>query len=169
MSGYTRTPGQAVPLTLASSTSLNQSGLVLTLNGSNKGILAGATSTPYGIALDNTMDAAKFGLTGEKSYKSGAIVAVVRNGQIKLPVVDNNSAISKGDPVQVSGTATGKVDKSVIPTEVSLTTSALIAAEIKRQDRVVGIAEENVDAGTASEPGQEYVLVSISIQKGVGP
>lgn len=168
MAGYTREPGQALNVELKSTTKLEQSGMVIALDGDGKGVLSNVNSFPYGIALNSTMDVQEFALTGDEIYKTGGSVAVTRSGQVKVPVANNNAVISKGDELAVSGATgqTGKVNKSV---RGAVTDVAEISTEIDRERSVIGIAEESVPVGTTTTPGKEYVLVSLRIQGGLSP
>ncbi len=93
-------------------------------------------------------------------------VAVFRGGWVKLKVADNNSAIIVGDALIVPSSGGGKVDKytpKVIGDTSAGDESANIDARFEEMSLVVGNAEEAIDAGTASAPGQDKVLTALSI------
>ena len=169
MGGYVRTPGQAIPLQLDAAVRILEAGMVVRVSTTDQeGELADSTSTPYGIALDNTMNAAKFGLTGEKEFETGKVIAVVRSGQMRLPLSTRHSEIDVGQQLVV-GHQSGRVTGS---SRTTVTDGTTAENEFARLARVVAIADEHVDASTGNDEddkAQATVLASITIGMGAGP
>lgn len=165
MAGYTRTPGQAINLELASGVKLEKDGMIIALDAAGKGKLCTNTDTPYGIALNSTMDVQKYNLIGEKVYKSGGQIAIVRSGQVKVPYA-TNSGVSKGAELiattDSAAVGNGHCESSA---KATITTAAHLVAELKRRKRLIGIADESISSGTIGRP----ILVSLKIQQGLGP
>ena len=166
MAGYTRTPGQAVPATLKSGVAAKQDGLVMALETDGTVNLATNTALPYGILNQSTKKSAEYGV-GVTAYREGGPIALLRSGQAKIPVANGNVAIKKGDELAVKAGNNGKVDKSAAA--ASITTVTNVLTELARRDNTVGIAEEDIPAGTSEAPGKSHVLTSLKIRGGIGP
>lgn len=166
MAGYTRTPGQAINVKLKDGVKLEYSGMVISLDSNGEGILATATSTPYGIALNSTMDVQKFNLVGRKVFKTGGQISVVRGGQIRMALAKAHGNITKGVEMKVSATAAdiGRVGPTAAISTID--TVAKVVTEMDRQKLIVGIAEETLASGNTDG---RYVLVSLRIQQGLTP
>jgi len=176
MAGYTRTPGQAVPIQLADTVKLETDGLVIARS-SGKGVLCrndtGNEQMPWGIALNSTLSAAHYGYLSEpKVYHAGkdiGEIAVVRNGQVRIALAaasTRNADIEIGDWLAVSTTQAqaGKVDRFAYATAAA--NEAAVLAELLKRDRIVGMAEEKVEDDDADKT---HILASIIIRGGIGP
>lgn len=183
MGGYSREPGQAVPIALKDDVSLDDSGYVISLN-AGKARKADATDVIYGIALWSTESARHYAFDSKKRvYNDGdeiGDIAIARTGQVRVklaPASSRSVAIAIGDELAVSADAinnghaeAGTVDRSIADPSANGFANATpniagIKAEMLRRERVVGIAEEAI----AADAINSHVLCSLRIHGGVGP
>ena len=174
--GRTREPGEMWNVQLKTTTKLDDAGYVLkyiTETATNKADLCGATDTPACINYRSTRDPHDMNYpvtdfkTGTELGEAG--LPVFREGWAKLKIANNNAVIAIGDSIKCSGS--GKVDKYVptaIPATVAVASAAVSLASVNSRlselARIVGHAEGKAVVGTTNAPGQDKVLVKLSIR-----
>ena len=134
-SGKSREVGEVWYKSLAATTSLNDAGYTLSIDGSGNLTKGAAGEAPYAVNYKSTESPHSSG-----SYQPGVNTGVFAEGWADLKLVSTNSQIIVGDAVGLDGNASGgQIDKVSIGT-VDTSTFAL---EYKK---VVGIAEAAKDA-----------------------
>jgi len=170
--GRTREPGEMFNVILKDATSLNDAGFVLKyiVETTNKVDKCGATDIPACVNYRSTRDPDSIDeppavfLIGSNVKLEGGI-PVFREGWAKIKVATNNSAAIRGDPVVCTGS--GLIDLYT-PTVIDNTTVATAVttteARFDELTRIVGHLEADLIVGTTAIPGQDKVLVKLSIR-----
>lgn len=171
--GRTREPGEMWNMKVKNATSFDDGGYVCTYVSESSVIKidkCGASDIPKCVNYRSTRDPKDFNeppstyLTGSDIGNKG--IPVFDEGWAKLKVKTNNSAITTGNYLIVDA-AGGKVNKlsngAQIPATDTTDASNEIETRLKEMARVVGIAEEDIAAGTTSAPGKDKVLTRLRI------
>lgn len=169
--GRTREPGEMWNQQLLNATSLDDAGYVLAYNVESsvtKVDLCGASEVPACVNYRSSRDPHDMNepvtlfKTGAQLGEMG--IPVFREGWAKLKVANANAQLNRGDAVVCVGG--GKVDKYT-PTTITNGTNTAANTETRFDElaRVVGhVEEEQCAAGTSVTPGQDKVLVKLSIR-----
>lgn len=148
MGGYVRTPEQAVPIELKSDVKLSIDGLVLSIDSTGKGVLTTGAAQPYAVALSDTLNSQKFGLTGDKSYDAGGTVGGAKNGQVRIALAPAavRDDIDFGSELIVDATTAnaGKV-RNYKASDAPNTSAGIMA-----RSRIVGTAAEKIAGNNAT-------------------
>ena len=168
--GRTREPGEMFNVILKDATSLDDAGFVLKyiVETTNKVDKCGATDVPACVNYRSTRDPHSIDeppavfLIGSNTKLEGGI-PVFREGWAKLKVATDNAAGIRGDAVVCTGS--GKIDKYT-PTTITNGTATAANTETRFDElaRLVGHLEADLIVGTTAIPGQDKVLVKLSIR-----
>ena len=169
--GRVREPGEIWYEQLKNADSLDDSGYVLAYTTESSVVkLTKAGSSDLGVAVNYRSSRDPHDLNfPPATYKTGTDIGemgipVIDEGWVRLKVANNNAAISIGDPIKIS--AGGKVDKytaTTIGDTSSANQATALNARFTELRKVVGIAKEAVAAGSGSAPGQDKVLVKLTL------
>ena len=172
--GLTREIGELFKMQVLDATSIDDAGYVLALNDESsvhKVDLCSSTEVPFAVNYRSTRDPHDMNFPNTL-FKIGSEIGeqgipVVREGWAKLKVATNNTAAVRGDPVVCTGG--GKVDLYT-PSALTTTSASDLAADLETRfndmARIVGnIEEEDLIVGTTGAPGQDKVLVHLTIRK----